>query len=106
SVATHRYPGDVSDFLECAVMFIAKQRVRHRIIGDEDVLPAVPVEIKGDHSQPVARFRRDPGNLADIGEGTVAVIVIQSRRLSVVVVRMAVATHPWTFISTVIISFR
>ncbi len=86
-------PADVSHFAKGAIAIVVKQKIRHVIVRDENVLPAVVVVIEGHHSQAVSAFRSHSRGLADVGESAVAVVVIERRGLAVEIVGMAIAPH-------------
>ena len=44
----------VSHFRERAIAIVVEEKIRHVVVGDENVLPAVVVVIKGDYAQAVA----------------------------------------------------
>ncbi len=106
TVCADRDAGSVSYFAESAVAVVVKQKIRHMVIGNEDVLPAVIVIIKSDHAQAIASLQPEPGMLADIGEGSVAIVVIERRRLAVKIVGMTVASHPRTLVPAVEVALR
>ncbi|MFO0890856.1 MAG: hypothetical protein U0790_17135 [Isosphaeraceae bacterium] len=66
-------PGDV---LEGAVVAVAPEDIGLGVIGDEDVHPAVAVEVRREaaHAPAVPRHARA---LGDVGEGTVAVVPVK-----------------------------
>ena len=66
----------VNDVLEGAVVAIAIEIVRCAVVGDDEVGPAVVVDVGEDGSEAVAAFViGDAGFEADVGEGAVAVVV-------------------------------
>ena len=63
---------------ERAVVVVAEQQVVGGVAGDVDIGPAIAVEISSDRGEAIARLHRgDAGFFADIGEGAVAVVVIE-----------------------------
>src|SRR5260370_31705532 len=64
---------------EGAVFLILIERAGGGIVGDVNVRPAVVVEIGGEHAEAVGAVGfEDAGFFADVGEGAVAVVVIQN----------------------------
>ncbi len=63
---------------EGSVVQIAVVLVRRRVVGHQDVGPSVAVDVGRGHAEPEpAAIGEDPGLPGDIGEGPVAVVVIQ-----------------------------
>ena len=50
----------IAYFAKCPVTIVVEQRVRHVIIGNKDVLPAIIVVIEGDDAESVAGVLRQP----------------------------------------------
>src|SRR5439155_15582882 len=81
----------VTDLAKRPVTIVVKKKVGHRVVGDENVLPAVIVVVEGHHAQPVAGLQAHSRGLADVRERAIAVVVIEGGGLPLVNVRMAVA---------------
>src|SRR5579862_1611646 len=101
AVRTDRDTSQISHFAKRTITVVVKQEVRHVVIGDEDVLPTVVVVVEGYDAQAVPAFKANSGRLADVCEGAIAVVVIKRRRLTVKVVRMAVAAHAGSTIAAI-----
>ena len=64
---------------ERAVVVVAEQQAGRRVARDVDIGPAVAIEIGGHGGQRVAGFTSEnAGLLADIGECSVTVVVVQT----------------------------
>src|SRR6266851_5470037 len=71
-----RFDGDVG---ESAVFFVLIERAGRGIVGDVNVRPAVVVEIGGEHAEAEGAVGlQDAGFFADVGEGAVAVVVVEN----------------------------
>src|SRR5499426_1666756 len=81
-------------FAEAPVVIVTEEKVRVGVIGDEDVLPAVVVEVKCDNAQTAAGMRPDLGSFSDIGEGAVAVVSVKRRLLPAKLIGVAVSPVP------------
>src|SRR5215510_4255172 len=81
-------------FAEATVVIVAEEEIRVGVIGDEDVLPAVVVEVECNYAQAAAGVRPDPGSLSNIGEGAAAVVMVKRRLLPAKFIRVAVSTVP------------
>src|SRR5262249_14184740 len=78
AVFAQRKTGQITYILKCPVMTIFVEIVRHRIVGDKKIDPAVVINVNENRSETVVSMRI--GNtrfLADIREGSVAVVVKQ-----------------------------
>ena len=58
----------MADLLEPEAAQVAEQEVRRAVVGDEEVDPAVVVEVGGDDAQPPAVAVDDPGLGGDVDE--------------------------------------
>ena len=106
SIPADSYPGQIGGFGEGAIPIVLEKKIRHVVVGDEDVLPAVIVVIEGDDTQAVAGLRSHTGRFADVCEGAVAVVVVERGCLPVVHVGVAIAAHPRALVAAVVIGFR
>src|SRR6266542_4010266 len=68
-----------SHFAEATVVIVTEKEIRVRVVSDEDVLPAVVVEVECNYAQTAAGVRPDPGSFGNIGEGSVAVVMVKDR---------------------------
>ena len=82
----------VADVSECAVAVIEIEKISLRIVGDENVWPAVVIEIGEDDGEAFAVFVDEAGFGGDVGERAVAIIVIEARRGAGEIVGMAIGT--------------
>src|ERR1019366_8908138 len=98
AIFAYGYAGFVGHLGEGAVAVVVEQRVRQRIVGDEDVLPAVVVVVERDDGE--------TGRLADIGKSPVAIVVVEHWGFAVVIVRVAIATYSRTLAAAIIVAFR
>src|SRR5438105_7355726 len=88
-------------FLELPVTAINKQKIRHRIIGNEQVHPPVVIDVAGHDTPSLAEGLRNPRFAAHVGKSTVAVVVkqpawhrlINTRDTVVAVTRLTVAAE-------------
>src|SRR5580692_4011881 len=64
AVDAHGYSRRISDLAKSAVAIVAEQEVRHGVVGDENVLPAVVIVVEGDYAEAVARFLPESGTFA------------------------------------------
>src|SRR5262249_31207282 len=70
------------------------EEIRVRVVGDEDVLPAVVVEVECNYAQTTAGVRPDPGGFSNIFEGAVAIVMVKRRLLPAKLIRVAVSPVP------------
>src|SRR5229473_2372588 len=85
-----RFQGDV---YEGAVLFVLIQRAGGGVVGNVNVRPAIVVEISGEHAEAESAVSlEDAGFFADVGEGSVAVVVIENV-LAAVESRRAAGDH-------------
>ena len=49
--------GQIPDFSKRAIAIVVKQKIRHVIVGDENVLPAIVVIIESHHAKTVPGFQ-------------------------------------------------
>src|SRR5579872_4657383 len=99
AIQTNGHASFISDFAKRAVTIVAKQEIRHVIVGDENILPPVIVVVEGDYAKPVATLEPDSRFNADVGERSISVVVKKRRRLPVIDVRVAVTPHPGRFVA-------
>ncbi len=67
------------DVLESSVFLVLIKRGRARIVRDVDVRPSVIIEIGSSNAQPIgAACVPDTGLFTDVGEGAIAIVVIQN----------------------------
>jgi len=79
AVGAERAAGFESDVREGAVLFVLIERAGGGIVGDVNVRPAVIVEIGSEHAEAVGAVGvEDAGFFGDIGEGAVAIVVIEN----------------------------
>src|SRR5215472_5148693 len=62
------------DFLEFAVAEVVKQKIRHGIIGDEDIGQTVAIVVGNGDPHALSDLIGETGGRGDIGEGTVVVV--------------------------------
>ncbi len=72
------------------VMIIQIKEIPLRIIGYENVRPAVPIQIGGDDRQALAIHVAKPGPFRHVRERPVAIVVIKPRRVPCKTVRVAI----------------
>src|SRR5207245_2525740 len=80
-------------FAKCPVVIVVKQRIRHVVIRDKDVLPTVVVIVERHNAKSVAGVLGQSRRFAQVCECAIAVIVIKAWRLGMEIVWMTVATH-------------
>ena len=73
--ALYATPAWSADLFKSPLAAIDEQKIRDRVIGDEEIHPAVVVDVGGNHSPGFAGNCRNARLLADVGEGSVAVVV-------------------------------
>ncbi len=79
SIWTERATCFDGNVFKLAVLFILVEGAGGRIIGNINVGPAVIVEVCGEHAQAVGTVRaKNPSRFGNIGEGAVAVIVVEN----------------------------
>src|SRR6185437_5827814 len=83
-----------------------KQEIGHGIVGNENVLPSVIIVIECNNAEPVSRLCTNARLFADVRESAIAIIAIQSRRLAIVIVGMAIAAHARTVFAAPEIAIR
>src|SRR5215470_9666696 len=91
-VGDARFQRDLPEF---TAAFIVEQKVRYRIISDEDVQKSVAIVIAKNDSHALAWVGSNAGLSGNIAEGPIALIVIQRVGQGPVVPGMAVAAIPW-----------
>ena len=79
---------------EGAVAVVAIELVRLRVVGDEDVGPAVLVVVEQRHAERLRRHVEEAGLGGDVVEGAVALVAIEPRRAAAIGLRRAVALRP------------
>src|SRR5262245_42430239 len=79
---------------EATVVIVAEEEIRVRVVGDEDVLPAVVVEVECNYAQTAAGARADPGSFSNVGECAGAVVTVKRRLLPAKLIRVAVSPVP------------
>ena len=82
-----RFDGDV---LERAVAQVAIELVRLRVVGDEQIRPAVDVVVDHRHAERLRARVEDAARRGDVFEGAVAAVVEQPARVAAVRFRRAV----------------
>ena len=70
-----------------------EERVRHVVVGHENVNEAVAVVIIETDSHSLAKFLGDAGLVGNVGEGAIPVIAIQRGREWLVKLRVAVGAQ-------------
>ena len=60
SIGSHRNAGGACDVGERPVGVVAKEEIGHRVVGDEDVRPAVVIDVRNRDAKAVAAQRRRP----------------------------------------------
>ena len=83
-------PAASADLGETALAVVVEEKVRHRIVGDEHIRPAVIVVVADRHAETIADVLGDPGLGADVSEHALAVVAIEHAREPWVVERVAV----------------
>ena len=56
SVAADGDPGQISNLAKRSIAIVLKQKIRHVIVGDEDVLPTVVIVVECDHAESIPGF--------------------------------------------------
>ena len=56
---------------------IHEQKILHRVVGDKEIHAAIVVDVGGHHSEALSQSGRNGCSLGDVGEGAVAVVVIE-----------------------------
>src|ERR1035438_7835807 len=86
-----RHPPPQAGFFGRAVALVKEQEIPLGVVGDEDVLPAILVEIRDADAHALAKNFADAGLLGDVLELTVAQVVIEAVRHAHIPARIAVA---------------
>src|SRR5229473_300021 len=66
-----------ADGFETSIPEIAEKEIRDRIVGHKDIHQTVAVEVERDHSQGFGIRHINPGLMADIREGKIAVVPVK-----------------------------
>ena len=67
-----------SNLAKRAVPVVVVEIIRRRVVGDEDIYPAVSIEITGNNVQPVVTDRVvDAGLFRHVGKRPVAIIMVE-----------------------------
>src|SRR5207247_2328266 len=82
--------GKCSDFIEPALPAIDEQKIRNRIVADEEVHPTIIVNVRGNNSPSLPQRSGDTGLLADVGKSPVTIIVKEPTRHGLVKAWLAV----------------
>ena len=77
-----------------------KQVFRNRVVGDEDIHPAILIVVGDSHAQSLARLV-DTHLVRYFGELAVAIVVIQKNRNGFEDIRMAIGTITWFVLATI-----
>ncbi len=78
AVGTEGATGLERDVDELAVLLVLVKRAGGGVIGHVDVGPAIVVEVRREHAESVGSVRfENPGRFGDVGEGAVAVVVVE-----------------------------
>src|SRR5208337_3884597 len=91
-VFTRGYPRNEGDILERSIMLVEEKKIRPGVVGNGDVRPAIVVKVRQHHAQALGFGFSHAGSIADIGEGSVVVVVIQLGFLPPVIAGMAIGT--------------
>src|SRR5215472_8478240 len=67
--------GFQSNIHECPILLIEKQKILHRVIGNEKVHPAIVVDVSGNDTPCFAERLGNPGFLGNVLERSVSVIM-------------------------------
>jgi hypothetical protein len=79
------------DLAEGAVAVVVEELVRLRVVGHEEVGPAVAVVVQHRHAERLRRRLMDPGRLRHVLERAVAAVLVEGGALALVGLRRAVA---------------
>src|SRR5205807_2305662 len=77
SLPIHRRSAHDAARLEFAASEVAIVEIRHLVVADKNIRLAVPIEVQNDDPESLT-LRFDAGGPRDIGEGTVAVVAVES----------------------------
>ena len=69
-----RHAGIEGDLFKLAAALVVKKRIVHLVVGDENIHPAVQVEVRDSHPHPFAGMGADSGFRRNIPERPIAVI--------------------------------
>src|SRR5258708_15572388 len=87
------HAGEQADFAKRAVAIVVIEETLHRIVRYKNIGKTIAVVVGKGNSEPLATRIGDSGLLRNIGESTVAVVVIEDIRQAVVVIGVAVGTN-------------
>ena len=91
ALLAERHAGLETQLGEGAVAVVAIELVRLRVVGDEDVGPAVLIVIEQRDAERLRRHVEEAGLGGDVVEGAVAFVAIEPRRAAAIGLRRAVA---------------
>src|SRR5260221_188858 len=91
--------GDEGDVFEGAVVIVEEKKIGPGVVGDGDVGPAVAVEIGENDAHAFCFGLADAGGIADVGEGTVVIVVVELQFLAAIVAGIAVGAIAGTFLA-------
>src|SRR5579863_733948 len=89
-VATKAGAGNKPGVFECPIAPVAIKEIHDAIVGDENVRPAVAVEVAQNQPQGFSLRAFEPSLGRDLAEPAAALIVVQTDSASAVDVRMAI----------------
>ena len=64
-----------ADFIKAAISLVKKEEVRDRVIGHEQIHPAIVINVCGDNAPGFAQHLRNAGVLAYIRECAIPVVM-------------------------------
>src|SRR6266513_1876733 len=86
--------------IELSVVFVDEEKVGDRVVGHEEIHPAVVVDIRGNDTPGFSQRLGDAGFLADVGERTVPVVVEEPARCRRVDTRDAIEAFSGLVVAT------
>src|SRR5579859_1103170 len=87
AVAAHGDSGKVANLAKRPVTIIVEKKVGHGVVGNKNVLPTIVVIIECHHPEPVPRHLPYSRGFARVSKSSIAIIMIERWRLTVVNIR-------------------
>ncbi len=83
AVAAQRQPRRESGLRERPVPVVPEEQIWHGVVRDEDIRPAVAIEVGEDYAETVEARVHDSRRTRDVREGAVAVVAVEHVRLAI-----------------------
>src|SRR5882762_4475685 len=84
SIFRVRHEGLDTDLVESVARTILEQEIPFVVVSDENVHPSIAVVVSNCHAHAFSDVLRNSRHIGDVGEGTIAIVVVQDVWLSLV----------------------